>query len=218
MLGQPKVKDLRTCLTFCIGSSIEPIVAQDLRYKGHTVECDVEVKEKLSDQVTLTAHVDFIVDDLTFEHKSISSIKSYTKYIKKGEYSVLNLTQLVNYMVMREKAEGVLLYTNVTYGNSGEKAGDQRAYRMSIDDNGIVYVDGIKEERFSVLDILRFREEAVEVLENQTIYPYPPAPYDIFSPCKGCWLEQVCSDYECHGSKEKYFADATILLDLHGRR
>lgn len=194
-VGQPE-PDLRTKATFMLGEMSEKYVEYCWKKSGIAdLQTDVEVREKISDNVDLVGHIDAIKEGMIYEEKSISSTSVYEKVFKKGVHKAENVIQLCQYLLAKEQTEGRLLYTNYIY-HEGSKPGEQREFVVKIKKNGVILVNRC-EQFFGVNNILEHREIAREVLENNKIWPKRPEPIEPpWSPCNGCWAKEACDNWE----------------------
>jgi hypothetical protein len=206
--------DRRSKYTWAIGTLSESLVVDEFRTMFSNVEADVEVQEMITENVGITGHIDAICDDVTYELKSISSVNSYKKIIQKGEYKPENVLQLVNYMLIREKCDGVLLYTSMLYpGVTGAHPGDQRAFAIKIDNEGGIWVDD-ELFKFGVKHILGHRQKAAELVDAKKIYAHRPESMDpVFHCCKGCNYAPACDTFEFTHSPQAFWEETQKLLD-----
>jgi hypothetical protein len=227
--GQPIVKDRRATVTFAVGTTLETIAFNWLKEQyGDNIKADVEMSEELSDKVGITGHCDFLQkkDNGKFhvwEHKSVSSGEVAKKIFFKNEYKPNNLCQMLHYQLICEAETGTLLYTSSTYVKATDKseksvaAGDQKEFHTQILPNGVILVNG-ENAPFSVKELLAWREYMVGIVEKKYL-DSPPKQWDgVFSPCKGCWLQENCEKYDEDGDDKKFWERVEEILDREGRR
>jgi hypothetical protein len=227
--GQPVVKDRRATVTFAVGTTLETIAFNWLKEQhGENIKADVEMSEELTDKVTLTGHCDFCLrkPDGTFhitEHKSVSSGEVAKKIFFKSEYKPNNLCQLLHYQLIAEAETGTLLYTSATYVKSSGKdeksvaAGDQKEFHTQILPNGVILVNG-ENAPFCVKDLLAWREYMADVVERKYLDSPPKMWEGVWSPCRGCWLQEVCEPFDEDRDDEKFWRGVESILDREGRR
>lgn len=193
-----------------VGALNEQLHEERLRSQRLTYHREFEFKTPVAQQnsdntspVTLSGHVDFVhtnadgvpvsIDEL----KSISSVNSYRKIIKNGQYLTENLAQIIAYMVNVRVVKGRLIYTY--YGDIVDKgwtAIDSRTFLVEIDDFGRIHVDG-KHTRWTVGDQLAHRTAAARVIATGEVAERPnlwDAPF--VSPCGYCPFRDACDRYD----------------------
>lgn len=217
--GQPLADETQS-FTFAVGTLCETLVADRWKKQGKNAQLDVEVTEPITDTVHLMGHIDAILDGVIIEEKSIQSQSSFKKIYKGGIYKVENVAQLVQYMLMKEQTEGILLYTLMGWYGDKTTIGQQRAFKVNIDDvTGRVLVEGREETSFDVMDILYHRQQAAECIANKTIYPEAPTTLDPpWTPCGGCWLQPMCEKWEQNKDDTEFWNNVEKHLDTVGRR
>lgn len=228
--GEP---DARSKKVFAIGHLNEVLFERDYLALTDDVVREMEVRIELSDSVDFVGHTDFAIPGLLYELKSCTSDNTYRKVFIDNKYKKENLVQLATYLLMTETPEGYLCYTSYTdkiqYKAldkvneadipqlAEESKRETRFIHVTFTDEGKVLADatdtGIKIE-----DILEFQETAINVLENDIIYPDRPEPFDSnerFTACSSCALNSVCSTWEAkRWPTEKFVKAARKALNL----
>jgi len=225
--GQPKVSDFRSLVTFATGSACETVVFNKLREEyGDSIRNDVEMSEAVTDDTGVVGHADFVrkTDEgfEIWEHKTCQSLNTFKKVFVKSEPKLVNIAQMLQYMITAECCEGRLLYTATLYGDAGKehkvKAGDQKCYTIRIHTDGTITADE-QMLPFTVQHALDWRNYMAGILENGLIDD-PPTPWEImpWSVCSGCDFENICEAYNEHREKDIFFGDVKKLIDLRGKR
>jgi hypothetical protein len=127
--------------------------------------------------------------------------------------------QLVQYLLISNQTEGVLLYTVVGYFGDKSEPGQQREFKVSIKDDGKVLVNNQEETSFTIFDILKHRDEAARLLKNNIISTEIPAPLDPpWEPCGSCWLSPYCEKWNNNQDDTEFWKNVKNHLDKHGKR
>lgn len=225
--------DARSKKVFAIGHLNENLFYQDYLSDVYGVEEEKEVQIELSDSVDFVGHIDFAVPGLLYELKSCTSDNTYKKVFIEGKYKKENLIQLATYLLMTETPEGYLCYTSYTdkiqyksldkineadIPQLAEESERETVFiHVTFSEDGKVLANdadsGIKVE-----NIISFQEAAINVLENDIIYPDRPEPFDSsdrFTACSSCPLNSVCTTWEAkRWSTERFVKEARKALNL----
>jgi PD-(D/E)XK nuclease superfamily protein len=187
-----------------LGDINEERHARRLTDLGYKFEREVEFKMPIASvsNVQFSGHCDFLVrlDGHTRidECKSVQSTNVRREVIKKGDYLVENLAQVISYMVAAQCHSGQLIYTFYEQNDdSGEmEAADERIFKVQIDLYGRINVDGVPTQ-FTVMDFIAHSVRAAKVIENKTVDVRPnlwDAPFA--SPCKMCVFSKACDRWD----------------------
>ena len=212
--GVQSQPDARSKKVFAVGHLNEDLFERDYLSKTPDVTKEMEVHVELSAGVVFVGHCDFAAPGLLYELKSCTSDNTYKKVFIENKYKKENLIQLATYLLMTETPEGYLCYTSYTdtiqYKSldklseadipqlAEESERETRFIHVTFSDDGKVLVEG-DDTGIKVEDILEFQEAAVNVLENDIVYPDRPEPFDSadrFTACSSCALNNVCTRWE----------------------
>ena len=223
--------DARSKKVFAIGYLNEDLFERDYLSSTPDVVKEMEVQVGLSDSVDFVGHIDIAVPGLLYELKSCTSDNTYKKVFIEGKYKKENLIQLATYLLMTETPEGYLCYTSYTdkiqyksldkvneadIPQLAEESERETVFiHVTFSEDGKVLVNdadsGIKVE-----NIISFQEAAINVLENDIVYPDRPEPFDSndrFTACSSCPLNTVCSTWEKkRWSTDKFVSEARKVL------
>lgn len=224
--------DARSKKVFAIGHLNEDLFERDYLDGNGTVVKEMEVQIELTDSVDFVGHCDFAANGFLYELKSCTSDNTYKKVFIENKYKKENLIQLATYLLMTEIPEGYLCYTSYTdtiqYKALDKVSEDDipqlaeqskretRFIHVTFSDDGKVFADG-DDTGIKVEDILEFQQTAINVLENDVVYPDRPEPFDSsdrFTACSSCALNSVCSEWE--GKRwptEKFIEKARKVLN-----
>jgi hypothetical protein len=225
--------DARSKKVFAIGHLNEDLFERDYLASTPDVVKEMEVKVGLSDNVDFCGHIDLTVPGLLYELKSCTSDNTYKKVFIEGKYKKENLIQLATYLLMTETPEGYLCYTSYTdkiqyklldkineadIPQLAEESERETVFiHVTFSEDGKVLANdadsGIKVE-----NIISFQEAAINVLENNTIYPDRPEPFDSsdrFTACSSCPLNSVCTTWEAkRWSTDKFVSEVKKALNI----
>lgn len=225
--------DAKSKKVFAIGHLNEDLFERDYLSDTPNVTKEMEVQIGLSDNVDFIGHVDLHTPGLIYELKSCTSDNTYKKVFVEGKYKKENLIQLATYLLMTETPEGYLCYTSYTdkiqykaLDKIDEAAIPQLAEEseretvfipVTFSDDGKVLANNA-DSGIKVEDILEFQEAAINVLENDIVYPDRPEPFDSsdrFTACSSCPLNSVCSTWEAkRWSTDKFVSEVRKVLNL----
>ena len=231
--GVQSQPDERSKKVFAVGHLNEELFEQDYLSGMSDVEKEKEVCVELSDRVDFIGHCDYAAPGLLYELKSCTSDNTYKKVFVENKYKKENLIQLATYLIMTETQEGYLCYTSYTdtiqykaldkvleadipkLAEQSER--ETRFIHVTFTDDGKVLADGA-DSSIKVEDILEFQQMAVNVLENDIVYPDRPEPFDSgdrFTACSSCPLNNVCSRWEeKRWPTERFVREARKALNL----
>lgn len=228
--GEPDAKSKKV---FAIGHLNEELFERDYLSLTPDVIREMEVKIGISDNVDFVGHCDFATAGLLYELKSCTSDNTYRKVFIENKYKKENLIQLATYLLMTETVEGYLCYTSYTdkiqYKTldkldeaaipllAEESERETRFIHVTFSDDGKVLADDV-DTGVKVEDILEFQQMAVNVLENDIVYPDRPEPFDSndrFTACSSCALNSVCATWEAkRWSTDRFVKEARKALNL----
>ena len=231
--GVQSEPDARSKKVFAVGHLNEELFEQDYLSGIPEVEKEKEVRVGLSDNVDFVGHIDFAGPGLLYELKSCTSDNTYKKVFTENKYKKENLVQLSTYLIMTETQEGYLCYTSYTdtiqYKSldkiseadipqlAEQSERETRFIHVTFTDEGKVLADGA-DSGIMVEDVLEFQQMAVNVLENDIVYPDRPEPFDSkdkFTACGMCPLSNVCLEWEAKRfSTERFVKEARKALNL----
>lgn len=231
--GVQSQPDERSKKVFAVGHLNEELFEQDYLTGIPDVEKEKEVCVGLSDTVDFVGHCDFAAPGLLYELKSCTSDNTYKKVFVENKYKKENLIQLATYLIMTETQEGYLCYTSYTdtiqykaldkvseadipkLAEQSER--ETRFIHVTFTDDGKVLADDA-DSSIKVEDILEFQQMAINVLENDIVYPDRPEPFDSgdrFTACSSCPLNNVCSRWEeKRWPTERFVREARKALNL----
>ena len=184
-----------------VGAAAEAHHEAALKAAGELYVREHTIKAQLSENVEYSGRADFVrhLADGTVvdEVKGHTSKNTRLDVIRKGEYNVSYLAQLVSYMVKLRTNRGRLICgyweedTNGAYVQQ-----EQRIFRAEIQDDGGVSVDGAPSGYF-VADLLAHQRAAVRVLEGQEVGPRPDKWNQKWGgPCQMCAFKAACDTYD----------------------
>lgn len=225
--------DAKTKKVFLVGGLNEDLFERDYLSDTSNVTKEMEVQVGLSDNVVFVGHVDLHIPGLIYELKSCTSDNTYKKVFVEGKYKKENLIQLATYLLMTETPEGYLCYTSYTdkiqyksldkidetvIPQLAEESERETVFiPVTFSDDGKVLANSADSD-IKIEDILEFQEAAVNVLENDVVYPDRPEPFDPndrFTACSSCPLNSVCSTWEAkRWSTERFVKEARKALNL----
>lgn len=145
------------------------------------------------------------------ELKSTESASVLSHTIRRGEYKVENLAQLVAYMIDLQCTDGRLRYTHYKRNKKTKELSinAERVFMVSIDDTGRIMVDS-EDSGYTVNQQLQHRQKCASVLSSQTIADRPynwTAGWS--SPCKFCNFRSVCDRQDVFpGTTEQFIEEA----------
>jgi len=128
--------------------------------------------------------------------------------IRKGEYNLSYLAQLVSYMVRLRTQKGRLICGYYEENHAIPpvlERQEERIFKVEIDGDGSILVDGAS-SGFGVADLLAHQRAAVRVLENQEVGPRPDkAVLKYGGPCSFCPFKAACDSYDVIGGGTEQF-------------
>ena len=204
-------------IIFPMGAAVEEIVQKEIEREepGIVLKADVEGEEKITDNIRFFFHEDLVEyrEDKPYrciELKSVWSSNAAKKIFGEKKYKEPNLIQLIQYMTSFETAIGTLRYTSMIYHSftyKGEKikvkTGDVQEFQVELKEDGFFYVDSVKTE-FNVESLLRFREAAADILDNNKVHDRRPIDCDNWNPCNFCPFKSVCDIQETFSDTEEF--------------
>lgn len=231
--GVQSQPDERSKKVFAVGHLNEELFERDYLSGIPDVEKEKEIQVGISNNVDFCGHMDFATSGLLYELKSCTSDNTYKKVFVENKYKKENLIQLATYLIMTEIPEGYLCYTSYTDTiqykalDKVEEAAiphlaeqsvrETRFIHVTFTDDGKVLAEGA-DTGIKVEDILEFQEKAINVLENDIVYPDRPEPFDSsdrFTACSSCPLNNVCSRWEeKRWPTERFVKEARKALNL----
>lgn len=213
-VSQQAEPDERSKRVFKIGHLNEELFERDYLSDVEDVEKEKEVCIEISDKVDFIGHIDMATPGLLYELKSCTSDNTYRKVFIQNSYKKENLIQLATYMLMSETVNGFLCYTSYTdklqyktldkhdfdaiTALAEESERETRFIRVTFTDEGKVFADNA-DSGIMVQDILEFQNAAINVLENEIVYPDRPEPFNSnerYTACYSCPLNKVCTQWE----------------------
>jgi hypothetical protein len=130
------------------------------------------------------------------EVKGHTSKNTRRDVIRKGEYNVSYLAQLVSYMTRLRTQKGRLVCGY--YEDDGGRLVRQEAriFKVEIDDEGSILVDGVS-SGYGVADLLAHQRAAARVLETQEVAARPDkANLRFGGPCTYCPFNAACDKFD----------------------
>lgn len=231
--GVQSTPDARSKKVFALGHLNEDLFIEDHLKNRDDLVKEMEVVVRISDNVDFCGHIDIGTPGFLYELKSCSSDNTYKKVFVEGGYKKENLIQLATYLLMTETEEGYLCYTSyvdkiqykkldkikeadiLQLANDSER--ETVMLHVTFSEVGDVLIEG-EESGVSVQDILEFQKNAVNILENASIYPDRPEPFEAnsrFTACYSCPLNNLCSLWEeKRFSTDKFVAEAKKIFNI----
>lgn len=202
------------------GSTAEEQHAADLTAQGTPFTREVVLKAQLSKNVEYSGRADFVcqvpgVGTVVDECKGHTSKNTRRDVIRKGEYNLSYLAQLVSYMARLRTQMGRLVCGYYEEDAAGALIRqEERTFKVEIDDEGVILVDGTS-SGYSVADLLAHQKAVVDVLENQTVGPRPDkADLKYGGPCSYCPFKAACDQYDVTGgTTEEFLAAARTAVE-----
>lgn len=157
------------------------------------------VKSDILANVENSGRLDFQdIDGVIYETKASLSESFYYSVIRKGEYKLYHMAQLVTYMIALQQPKGVIVCGYYEQG-SGDVKFTQSGYRefvVEIRDGGKIFVDGT-DSGYTVKDQLRWQHLAANVLATDSIGDRPVNAWEPQgSPCRYCPMSSICDSYD----------------------
>lgn len=224
--------DEKSKKVFTIGHLNEDLFIKDY-FTDIEIEKEKEVVVGLSDNVDFCGHIDLAVSGLLYELKSCTSDNTYKKVFTEGRYKKENLIQLATYLLMTETQEGYLCYTSYTdkiqyksldkineadIPQLAEESERETVFiHVTFSEDGKVLTNN-DDSGIKIENIIEFQEVAINILENDIVYPDRPEPFDSndrFTACSSCPLNTTCSTWEVkRWSTERFVKEARKVLNL----
>ena len=188
--------------TFALGLASETLFKKEFP----EAQTDVEIRMAISPSTLVIGHADGLLNDVVYELKSISSVKSATETIVKKNYKEGHLLQLLGYMIGLEKQKGVLLYSNFVWHRCKVAKEDVKIqpcdldFKVEICDDGHITVEGntIGIELPMIMDAWK---EISSCLEEKRLPDRPENWREAFTgPCSFCTLSNTCDLCEDYSS------------------
>ena len=190
-----------------VGALAENLHASELDAAGKSYEREVVIRVPLSTAVTYSGRADFVLDgEIVDEVKGHISKNTRRDVIRKGEYNVSYLAQLVSYMVKLRCPRGRLVcgYFEEDADGSLIKQ-EERVFRVEIDDEAGIDVDG-EPSGYCVADLLAHQRAAVRVLETGEIAARPDKWNQKYGgPCTQCPFKSACDKHDKEPSGTQAF-------------
>lgn len=184
--------NIRTQKTFAIGHLNEELFVKHYLADSF-IRKENEVVEPITDSVDFTGHIDIETEGMIFELKSVTSNNTW-KQVLAGKPKLVNLAQIVSYMLSRRVSEGWLVYSLYAYV-AGIDLPDV-FFKITIDTEGEILVNS-KKTGFSLEHIVLDRQTKAEVLENDIVYNERPVnPGGDKHPCFYCPFKTVCDSWD----------------------
>ncbi len=202
------------------GRAAEDQHAADLRAQGIPFVPEMGLKAQLSPNVEYSGRADFVCQMPTAgtvvdECKGHTSKNTRRDVIRKGEYNVSYLAQLVSYMLRLRTQKGRLVCGYYEEDPTGQLVRqEERTFKVEIDDDGSILVDGVS-CGFAVSDLLAHQRAAARVLEHGEIAQRPDkAAQKYGGPCTYCPFKAACDQYDASGGDTEHFLSlAQTALD-----
>jgi hypothetical protein len=183
------------------GAEHERVYEADLKAKGIPYVREMTIKAPLTPNVEYSGRADFVCHSgestVVVECKGHTSKNTRRDVIRKGEYNISYLAQLVSYMVKLRTPRGRLIcgYYEEDDGGKLHKQ-EERTFKVEIDDSGAIHVDGCS-SGYGVDDLLAHQRAAVRVLEDQEVASRPDKAHLKFGgPCSLCPFRAACDLYD----------------------
>jgi hypothetical protein len=189
-----------------VGAAHEDAYEQQLKKdpKVTTYRREVPVKQAIPghDEVTYSGRVDVLAEHEgvgTVIHETKGTISKNTRLsvIRKGKVKLNQLAQLVSYMIALEIPRGKLVVGYYERTEDGKwVACEGREFKVTLADDGAILVDR-EPSGFSVIDALRHRNKAAQVLADNSIGERPDRWNQSFGgPCTHCPFKSACDKYD----------------------
>lgn len=197
------------------GAAAEEQHAADLAANGTAFMREVVIKAPLTPNVEYSGRADFVcqvpgVGTVVDECKGHTSKNTRRDAIRKGEYNVSYLAQLVSYMVKLRTQKGRLVCGYYEDDRGKLVRQEERTFKVEIDDDGGIDVDGAP-SGYSVADLLAHQRAAARVLEAQEVAARPDkANLSFGGPCTYCPFKAACDAYDAHPRAQS----TPLLLEL----
>jgi len=182
------------------------------RNEDRIAEREVVLKEQITDHALLSGRIDIVFTDGSFgETKATLSKTARREVIRKGNFKLSHLTQVVTYMIFSEVQKGSIIVGYYEQTEAGEwKLCEERTFEVTIDNDGEILVDG-KKTTYNVQNVLKFIYKQADILHNRKVVKHRPMGLNPFnSPCKFCPLKDVCDKYDTCGMEDEDFIDEGI--------
>lgn len=199
-----------------VGALAENLRAAELDASGREYEREVVLRTPLSPAVMFSGRADFVVNgEIVDEVKGHISKNTRRDVIRKGEYNLSYLAQLVSYMVRLRLDKGRLIcgYFEEDVDGSLIKQ-EERTFKVEIGDDGGISVDS-EPSGYCVADLLAHQQAAVKVLETDEVGPRPDKWNQKYGgPCTLCPFQSACDKYDRDGiTTKEFFTTAQSCLD-----
>jgi len=151
------------------------------------------------DDVTVSGRIDFVTYHdgyrVIHECKTSQSKNILYKTINKGELKLNHLAQLVFYLIHMNETRGKLV---IRYAPKNTL----RIFRITIGDDGEIFVDGDKHE-MTVQDQLRHQLMSAHVIKEKELLARPESPWA----CKYCVYNKLCDKYDAEPKSFNEFVE-----------
>lgn len=200
------------------GAEHERVHEAELKAKGTSYIREMVIKAQLTSDVEYSGRADFVCHEavgiIVDECKGHTSKNTRRDVIRKGEYNISYLAQLVSYMVRLRAQKGRLVcgyYEEDPFGKLCRQ--EERTFKVEVDDDGSILVDGAS-SGYGVADLLAHQREAVRVLETQEVSARPDkANLRFGGPCSTCPFKAACDVYDtAGGSTEDFLESARVAI------
>lgn len=175
------------------------------------VERETALTYSVTPDWLISGRVDFIVGGVeVWEVKATVSKTKYKTIFQGGQVDPKNLGQLITYMAILEFPTSVLSYNYLHFDTDYNLCIPQRNFRIAIDGD-VIYIDGVRYDKHSVSDFLRFYHLVVQGAEDPGL---PPQSLNGYA-CKSCPFNMVCSTNPT--SRKEFHSQANLLgLSIDG--
>lgn len=192
-MGVNQSVDDTSAMTFAIGLANEKLFEKDYPNVNRDVTCELAIDEKYG----ILGHADGVdnATDTVYELKSITSTKSAKSVLIDKQYKLGNLLQLIGYMIMLKRQNGILRYTNYVWHSSTtwKVKPTHVEFKVNFNEDGLVKVDNKPTDitAKSVVDSWHLLAKSVELDTIATCVAIQP------SVCMFCRLKPVCNTTKC---------------------
>lgn len=145
----------------------------------------------------LSGRIDYLINPDSdqreiHELKSTESPNVLREVIRKGNYNLANVAQIVCYLMAERCTRGKLVHQYYKKSKAGDyQAGERREFIVTIESDGQILVDG-KGCGFAVRNLLEYFTEAAKAIHEGRITPRPAHSEAFDGPCKFCPFSGAC--------------------------
>jgi hypothetical protein len=160
-------------------------------------------------EVIYTGRCDFLLPGSVDETKATFSASAKNYILRKGQWKVSHLAQLVGYLWQQEFKKGRIVVgvyefhpEDIFTGNEYHHIGT-RDFQVEIQDDGQIFLD-TKPTPYYVQDQLAHVHVAARVVQERKVWPERPFGWQNKwgSPCHFCKFKGLCDKYEAGGVSE----------------